>query len=198
MVTPYRVKAPVLDGQLADWEGVPALKLGEASQPEAELRSAYDPQNLYLALTIPKFEATEAKESGLSDEIQIGMARRLTDTDFGSDLLRLGFNSDEREARDRTPGHRIEAPTPGTKSICRTESGRTTYELAVPLRLLKGLKAGEGSRLILDLSFPAPENVGETDEPSGPNVNTFSYRVRYGSDSLVPVYFVELSLQRKR
>jgi hypothetical protein len=67
-----------------------------------------------------------------------------------------------------------------------------------PLRLLKSLKAGEGSRLVLDLSFPAPENVAEAMEPPEPNVNTFSYRVRYGSDSLVPVHFVELNLQRKR
>jgi hypothetical protein len=195
--TPYRVKAPVLDGKLLDWEGIPALKLGEDSQPEAELRSCYDARNLYLALTVPKFEADEAKESGFSDEIQMGMARRLGDTDFGGDLLRLGFNSDAKEARDRTPGRKAEAAIPGAKSVCRTEELRTTYEIGMPLRLLKGLKAGEGSRLILDLSFPVPEQGAENKEPSEPSVNTFSYRIRYGSDSLVPVYFVELNLQRK-
>ena len=198
MRTPYRPTAPVLDGRLSDWEGVPALKLGEGSQPEAELRSSYDPQNLYLALSVPTFEDDEAKESGFSDEVQIGMARRLSDTDFGGDLLRLGFNSDTQEARDRTPGRKREAAIPGAKSVCRTGDLRTTYEIALPLRLLRSLKAGEGSRLVLDLSFPVPEHETETKELSEPGVNTFSYRIRYGSDSLVPVYFVELNLERKQ
>jgi hypothetical protein len=87
---------------------------------------------------------------------------------------------------------------PGTRSVGRTEGMLTTYEITVPLWLLKSLKAGEGGRFILDLSFPAPEDTAETTEPSEPNVNTFSYRVRYGSDSLVPIYFVELNLERKR
>ena len=196
--TPYRATAPVLDGKLGDWGQVPVLKLGKGSQPEAELRSSYDAQNLYLAITVPKFEAGEAKESGFSDEVQVGMARRLSDTDFGGDLVRLGFNSDSLEANDRTPGRKVEVTIPGTRSVGRTEGLRTTYEITVPLRLLKSLKVGEGGRFILDLSFPAPEDTAETTEPSEPNVNTFSYRVRYGSDSLVPIYFVELNLERKR
>jgi hypothetical protein len=60
------------------------------------------------------------------------------------------------------------------------------------------LKPSEGGRLVLDLSFPPPEKTAETMEPPEPNVNAFSYRVRYGSDSLVPVHFVELNFQRKR
>jgi hypothetical protein len=198
MSTPYRVAAPIMDGKLSDWEGVPALKLGGSSPLDAELRSSYDGQSLYLALTVPKFEADEAKESGFSDEVQIGMARRLSDTDFGRDLLRLGFNSDTPEPRDRTPGRKAETVVSGAKSVCRTEGLRTTYEIALPLRLLKSLKAGEDSRLVLDLSFPAPEGEAETKEPPEPSVNTFSYRIRYGNDSLVPVYFVELNLERKR
>jgi hypothetical protein len=196
-ITPYRRTVPVMDGKLSDWEGVPALKLGESSPPDAELRSCYNGQSLYLALTVPKFEADEAKESGFSDEVQIGMARRLSDTDFGGDLLRLGFNSDTQEARDRTPGRKREAAVLGAKSVCRTEGQRTTYEIALPLRLLKGLKAGEGSRLVLDVAFPLPTGDSETKEAPEPKVNTFAYRIRYGSDSLVPVYFVELNLQRK-
>jgi hypothetical protein len=198
MSTPYRVTAPVLDGKLSDWEGVPVLKLGGSPQPEAELRSSYDEQNLYLALTVPEFEVDEAKESGFSDEVQFGMARRLSDNDFGGDLLRLGFNSDTPEARDRTPGRKPEAGVPGAKSACRTEDRRTTYEIAMPLRLLKSLKAGEGSRLVLDLAFATPEGGSEAKVPTEPNLNSFSYRIRYGSDSLVPVYFVELNLERKR
>lgn len=198
MNTPWRETAPDLDGRLTDWAGVPALKLGEGSPPEAELRSGYDAQNLYLALTVPAFDATEATESGFSDEVQIGMARRLSDTDFGSDLLRLGLNSDTSEIRDRTPGLQTRAVLPGAKSVCRTEGHQTTYEMAIPLRLLKNLKAGAGSRLMLDLSFPVPDGGAGTKEPADPGANTFSYRIRYGSDSLVPVHFVEVNLERKR
>jgi hypothetical protein len=195
--TPYRVKAPVLDGKLADWEGVPLLALGGGADPEAELRSSYDGQNLYLALTVPKCDPDEVKELGISDEIQIGMARSVGNTGFGGDLLRLGFNSDAREAKDRTPGRKTVAVVRGVKSVWRTEGSQTTYEISLPLRLLKDLKVGEGSRLMLDLAFPVPEGGG-AQEPAEPGINTFSYRVRYGSDSLVPVYFVELALQRKR
>lgn len=195
--TPWRETAPALDGQLADWSGAPVLKLGGGSLP-AELRSGYDAQNLYLALTVPTVDTTEAKELGFSDEVQIGMARRLSDTDFGSDLLRLGLNSDTSEARDRTPGPKTGAGFPGAKSVCRKTGPQTIYELAIPLRLLKSLKAGAGSRLVLDLSFPAPDGGTGTKESPDPGVNTLSYRIRYGSDSLVPVYFVELNLARQR
>jgi len=196
--TPFRGTAPVLDGTLADWGWVPLLKLGGGSQPEAELRSCYDAQNLYLALTVPKGDADEAKESGFSDEVQIGMARRLGNSDFGGDFLRLGFNSDAPVARDRTPGRKAEAAIPGAKSVCRSDDRRTTYEIGLPLRLLKVPKAGESRRLVLDLSFPVPEPGAATQETPEPAVNSFSYRVRYGSDSLVPVYFVELNLERKQ
>jgi Calcineurin-like phosphoesterase len=196
--TPWRETAPVLDGRLADWSSVPALKLDEGSAPGAELRSGYDAQNLYLALTVPAFETAEARELGFSDEVQIGMARRWSDTDFGSDLLRLGFNSGTPEAVDRTPGPKTGAVLPGAKSVCRTEGQQTTYEITIPLRLLKNLKAGAGSRLVLDLSFPVPDSGTGTKEPPDPGVNTFSYRIRYGSDSLVPVHFVELNLERQR
>ncbi len=196
--TPWFATAPALDGQLADWAGTPALKLGEGSPPAAKLQSGYDAQNLYLALTVPAFDAAEAKELGFSDEVQIGMARRLNNTDFGSDLLRLGLNSDTSEARDRTPGPKTGAVLPGAKSVCRTSGHQTTYEMAIPLRLLKNLKAGAGSRLMLDLSFPAPDGEAGTGETLDPGVNTLSYRIRYGSDSLVPVHFVELNLGRQR
>lgn len=196
--TPWRETAPVLDGRLADWSNVPALELDEGSAPGAALQSGYDAQNLYLALTVPAFETAEAKELGFSDEVQIGMARRLSDTDFSSDLLRLGFNSGTPEAVDRTPGPKTGAVLPGAKSVCRTEGQQTIYEITIPLRLLKNLKAGAGSRLVLDLSFPVPGSGTGTNEPPDPGVNTFSYRIRYGSDSLVPVHFVELNLERQR
>jgi hypothetical protein len=187
-----------VDGQLADWGGIAPLDLHEGSQPGGDLRTAFDGQNLYLAFTVPTFDITEAKQSGFTDEVQIGLARRMSDTDFGSDLLRLGLNRDRPQVWDRTPGHDPAATLPGVERGCRTEAARTTYEIAIPLRLLKKLKAGAGSRLILDLSFPVPDRGTQSQEPSEPSLNTFAYRVRYGSDSLLPVYFVGLNLERKR
>ncbi len=65
----------------------------------------------------------------------------------------------------------------------------------MPFRLLRRLKPEAEGRLIMDLSFPAPDDDGE--QASDPKVNTFAYRVRYGNDSLLPVYFVELKLEKK-
>jgi hypothetical protein len=195
--TPYSATTTALDGLLTDWEGNPSLKLGEGSPPAGELRSRYDSQNLYLALTVLKFDAGEAKELGFSDEVQIGMARRLNDTDFGGDLLRLGCNSESREVKDRTPGSETGSVLAGALCACRTEGQLTSYELVVPLRLLKNLRTGAGSRLVLDLSFPAPDNGSGAEASAAPGVNTLSSRIRYGSDSLVPVYFVGLNFERK-
>jgi hypothetical protein len=192
--TPFRPAAPVLDGKLSDWTEIPSLKLGAASRPDAELRTCYDAQALYLAVTVPRTDTAEAKELGFSDELQIGFARRLSATDFGGDLLRLGFNCEACEVLNRTPGRDSEATVPGARMVCGTQDGRAVYEISIPLRLLKGLRTGPGNHLILDLSFPVPEPAEKTPEP---DVNTFSYRVRYGSDALVPVYFVELALAKK-
>ena len=196
MSIPWREAAPTMDGKPADWTGIPALKLGHGQAPDAELRGAYDAQNLYLALTVPKVDTDEAKETGFADEVQIGMSRSVSDTDFGSDLLRIGLNSDRAEASDRTPGTKPGTMLTGTKTTRLSDHGQTTYETAIPLRLLKKLKVGFNNRLILDLSFPVPDDRTPTHEPAAPNANTMSYRIRYGSDSLVPVYFVELNLER--
>jgi hypothetical protein len=194
MQTPHRDRSPVLDGILSDWAGVPALKLGEGSRSKAELRSCYDAQCLYLAFSVPSIEDDETKELGFSDELQIGLARPLSATEFSGDLLRLGCNPGSTEPKDRTPGHNPAVPLAGCKSISRKVGQQTFYEIAVPLRLLKTLKPSPGGRVILDLSFPVPELEPEEKEP---DINTFSYRVRYGSDSLVPVYYVELNLGRQ-
>ncbi len=192
------LSTPHRDGPNADGGWGPALKLGEGSALAAELRSGYDATNLYLKLTVPKCDAGEAKELGFSDEVQIGLARRLNAEAFGSDLLRLGWNADVQEARDRTPGPKPGAILSGTTSICRSEGQRTTYEMAIPLRLLKKLNVAAGSRLIVDVSFPVPEAAASASAVAAPPVNTFSFRVRYGIDSLAPVYFVELNFGPKR
>jgi len=195
--TPYRGTAPILDGTLSDWEGVPVLKLGEGARSRAELRSCYDAQSLYLAFSVPAIEDDEVKELGFSDELQIGLARPLSATEFGGDLLRFGCNPGSTEPKDRTPGHNPAVPLSGCKSISRRVGQQTSYEIAVPLRLLKSLKPAAGGRIILDLSFPVPE-VEPEEKSLEPDINTFSYRVRYGSDSLVPVYYVQLNLEHIR
>lgn len=191
VTTPFRTTLARLDGDLSDWGDTPVLKLQDRGQERAELRSFYNRETLCLALCVPAVDPGEARELGFSDELQIGIARPVNETDFGADLLRLGFDSNSTEARDRTPGHAANVALPGTKSIGRTRNGQNIYEIAVPLRLLKGLKPGSGKRMLLDVSFPLPEPGGE-EQIIEPKANTLSYRVRYGSDSLVPVYFIQL------
>jgi calcineurin-like phosphoesterase family protein len=197
IAAPYRRAALGRKGQLADWEGVPSLKLGQSPKLGAELRASYDAANLYLAVDVPLAKSEEEEELGFPDDLQIGFARRLSNTDFGADLLRLGLSSTTAEAQNRTAGRKFEGPVPGVTSTCRTEGGRTSYEIAIPLRLLKHPKAGTEDRLILDLCFALPDGGADATEPADPTVNTFAYRVRYGNDSLVPVHFIELTLERK-
>ena len=196
--TPYRRAPPVLDGELADWKGVPPLRLAREARWGAELRTCHDGATLFLAVVVPVVKAEEGEELGFKDDLQIGLARRLSDTDFGADFLRLGFSRGTQEVRNRTAGRKKEQAVPGVSYVCRAEGERTGYEIAVPLRLIKGLKPGAEGRLILDLSFPAPDGGESAPEPPDPTANTFAYRVRYGNDSLIPVDFVELRLERNR
>jgi hypothetical protein len=194
---PYQRSAPVLDGQLADWEGIPLLKLGQEPTLGGELRTCYDAAMLYVAVTVPTAKSEEEEELGFKDDLQIGMAHRANDKDFGPDFLRLGFSCAAREAWNRTAGRKAEGVVRGVKCFSRSQGGRTRYEIAVPRRLLQGLKPAPQDHLILDLSFPLPDGGVNTPEPEDPGANTFAYRVRYGNDSLVPVHFVELTLERK-
>jgi 3',5'-cyclic AMP phosphodiesterase CpdA len=195
---PYRRAKPVLDGQLAGWQGIPVLKLGQELILGAELQTCYDAAMLYVAVTVPNVQAEEEEELGFKDDLQIGMARRISDTDFGPDFLRLGFSSGAREVWSRTAGRKSEGVVAGVKCFSRAQGGRTSYVIAVPLRLLQGLKPDRQDHLILNLSFPLPDGGANTPEPADPGPNTFAYRVRYGNDSLVPVHFVELTLQRRK
>jgi hypothetical protein len=196
--TPFRATTRLLDGEpVSNWQGIPVLKLQQEGQAQAELRSCYDHEALCLAVSVPAFDADEAKELGFSDELQIGIARSVSETEFGGDLLRLGLDSTSREPRDRTPGRRSGVPIPGAKSLVSIGNGHNIYQISIPLRLLKGLKPGPGKRMLVDVSFlvPEPEAQPQTTEPT---VNSLSYRARYGSDSLLPVYFVELNFEPKR
>jgi hypothetical protein len=196
--TPYRRAAPVLDGQLGDWEDNPSVKLGQDPKLAAEIRTCYDRTTLYLAVTVPAVMAAEEEELGFRDDLQIGMAHRLSNADFGADFLRLGFSSTKQEVWNRTAGRKRKGVVAGVRYVCRAQGGRTSYEIAVPLRLVKGVKAGVEGRLILDLSFSVPDGGVDVPEPAEPTANTFAYRVRYGNDSLIPVHFVELTLERKQ
>ncbi len=196
VATAYRRAAPALDGQLIDWDGVPQVHLGQGSKRDPQLRTCYDGENLYLAVTVPAIPAATEQEFGLADDLQLGMARPLNATDFGGDFIRLGFSSKALGARNRMPGTGAGTTVPGVQSACATEGDRTSYEIAVPFRLLKHLRTGGQRRLILNLSFPVPDTA--TDEEAEPALNSFSYQVRYGSGSLVPVRFVELTLEPKR
>jgi len=192
--SPYQ-KVGLLSSQRTGFQSAPALKLGEDGPTQAELRTFHDARDLHLSLTVPTFDAEESKELGFTDEVQIGVARRLSATDFGRVALRLGINSDTKMATERTPNRPTGNPIKGTKTTARKESTNTVYELTVPLKVLKKLGIGAVSRFVIDLSFPSPDEE-ETTGPSDPKINTMSYRIRYGSDSLVPVHFVELNLSR--
>ncbi len=198
--TPYRVRPPVLDGQLEDWGDIPLSRLGESTKPGAEVRAAHDGENLYLAVTVPTVANATDEESGFHDDLQVGISGRLSEGDFGGDVIRLGFTrvGQTVEVRDRTPGRKQGTSVPGAKSACRTKGDLANFEIAVPYRLLKPAKTGDESRLILDLSFPVPEEAPGVREPTDPIPNSFSYQVRYGSDSLIPVHFVALVLERRK
>jgi hypothetical protein len=74
----------------------------------------------------------------------------------------------------------------------------TTYEIIVPAVLLKRLKAKEGGRLVLNLSYFVPEGESRAPSTTEPSPNSFSYQVRFGGgDALTPVHFIELLLERK-
>jgi hypothetical protein len=195
--SPYRRTAPVLDGRLAEWEGVPSLRLGREPSQAAEIRACNDSTMLYLAVVVPEVKVEEDEELGFRDDLQVGMAVRQGQKEFGADFLRLGLSDAVSSAWNRTAGQRGDAVVSSVKSACRVRDGRKTYEVGVPLRLLKGLKAGSETRLVLDVSFQVPDSGASAADPSDPSVNTMAYRVRYGNDSLVPVYFVELTLEPK-
>ena len=197
MRVPYRQRAPDLDGRLTDWEGVPFLALG-GSRLEPELRARHDGRNLYLAITVPAAQLDDDDEIVFSDDLQVGFAERLDDVDFAGDSLRLGLSRSSRKATDRNPGKKKISTVPGVTSVCRTEGVRSSYEIAVPIRLLKGVNRDKEGRLVLNLSYPVPDLGPETEEPAAPRENSFSYQVRYGGASLVPVHFVELALERKK
>jgi hypothetical protein len=194
--TPFRANPPPLDGNPSYWEGVPVFKLRNGPRSQTELRSCHDARMLYLLFCIPAFDSAEAKELGFADELQIGMSRPLGESEFGADLLRLGFNSGSTQPKDRTPGHQPDTAIQGAKCVASAIDALTCYEIAIPLHLLGNLKPRSGTRIILDLSFLVPEPESEAAGPPSPN--TLSYRVRYGNDSLVSVHFLELNLEGNR
>ncbi len=191
--SPFRRSPPQLDGDLQEWGQAATLTLNQGSSIQAEVRSCYGRENLYFAITVP---TVVPQEDASSDDLQIGIARRLSETAFGSDFLRLGFNHGSAEARNRTPSQKRAAVVPGVRSASRRTAEQTLFEIAIPLRLLRHIRPDAENRPVVDLSYRVPANGHPDSEPANPRVNSFSYRVRYGVDALVPVYFVELNLGR--
>jgi hypothetical protein len=198
----YDRAAPDLDGDFRDWIGCQRLDLCGGTEPGAQLLCRQDRENLYLALAIPTLRPEERQEeeeeAAQPDALQIGLARRLSPTDFGGDFLRFGFNPDSNDARNRTPGRKAESIVPGVRVARRVDHQQTNYEIGVPLRLLRHMKSGGSDRLILNLSFPVPDRKILESDLAKNEPTLFSYYVRYGSADLAPVRFVELELGRNR
>lgn len=190
--SPFRRSAPRLDGDFTDWGQAAILTLDQASL-QAQVRSCYDRQNLYLAIAVP---TVVAEEDASSDDLQLGIARRLNESAFGGDFLRMGFNHGSAEARNRAPRQKHAAIVPGVRCSSLRTAERTQFEIAVPLRLLRHIGPGAENRPVIDLSYRVPANGHPDADPAEPRVNSFSYRVRYGVDALVPVHFIELTLGR--
>ncbi len=193
VATPYIANGARPGGELE--ERLPVTTLGAGSGAEVQIATGHNEQYLHLALTLPKVKPSQdyEDEDTPADDLQIGLARRLSRTDFTGDFLRLGFSAQSSQALDRTPGHRPGVMVPGVKCATRTTDERAHYQIEIPFRILRHPKA---DGLVMDVSFPAPES--ENAPGAEPRVNTFSYRVRYGNDSLFPVYFVELELEQKK
>jgi hypothetical protein len=184
--------APSIDGLLTDWQGIPKLRLGGRPGASAEIQTAHDGENFYLAVKVPSEKRSEAEESAFPDGLQIGFARRLGATEFTSDFLRLGLSAEGHEAKNRTPGHKGDGTVTGIRVAHSSDGGDTVYELGIPLRPLKPSRPGREGGLILNLSFPVVEAEAGGAEGLEPAANTFQYQVRYGSAELVPVYFLEV------
>jgi|GEM_PF-642759 len=191
---PYKPEGLVLDGKLSEWTQIPSLTLGNNPAAPTQVQALHDRENLYLAVTLPRRSGDAAgAEEAFPDDLLIGIAARVNESEFGRDLIRLGFSRQgtSTEVHDRPPSQKPETRAPGVRAASRLVADRITFEAAIPLKL-----AGK-TRLVLSLSAPVAERAADTSESEDLNRNTFAYQVRYGGDSLIPLYFVELVLERK-
>ena len=144
----------------------------------------------------------EEEAEASADDLLIGLAVRLNDTDFAGDKLRLGLTQEglNTVVRDRTPGH-----SPGTvvkefKAVGRRQDDRIIFEAAIPRSLISRVRGAVEDRLVLSLSFPSAAAPAEQIAPEarGSDRNSFAYQVRFGGDALIPIYFVELQFESNR
>jgi hypothetical protein len=189
LAAPFRAKAPILDGRLDDWAGVPVLKLAGERGAEAELSACHDGQRLYLLASVPDLQVSTGSEGGIpafQDAFQIGFSERIGASEFAVDELRLGLSRVKTLVviKDRTPGARSGPAGSGSvadvAAVCRLIGGRTIYEIAIPAKRLKLFESEGGRKLVLNASFWEPES----EEVSG--------------EGLLPVHFIELVLGRRR
>jgi hypothetical protein len=199
---PFLAAPLTLDGSLPEWTLAPALGGAVSMKAGLEVRALHDRDTLYLAVSVPKPDQVaqvEEEEEAFPDDLLIGIAGRVHETEFGRDLIRLGFtrNGSKTEVHDRTPGQKPDSLAPAVRAASRPEAGRLTFEAAIPMKLLTPLKSAGRTHLVLSLSAPVPKDGSEINEPDSPKRNSFAYQVRYGGDTLVPVQFVELTLEGK-
>ena len=197
---PFKPQPLVLDGKLLEWTQAPSLTLGNKAAAPTQVQAVHDRENLYLAVTSTRYSGdAEGAEDAFPDDLIVGIATRVNESEFGRDLIRLGFScrGTSTEVHDRTPGQKPDTRVPGVKAVSRLVDDRITFEAAIPLGRLAPLKPAGNTRLVLSLSAAVGESAPDASESAGLSRNTFSYQVRYGGDSLVPLHFVELVFERK-
>jgi hypothetical protein len=200
---PFVPEKLVLDGNIPEWTNVPALDLGSTPAARTRLQVSHDRDNLYLAVTAPRSAALpkeEEEEEAFPDDLQIGIAARVNASEFGRDLVRLGFSrrGTRTEVHDRIPGKQPDIPFPGVKAASAQALGQITFEAAIPLRLLASANPIGKTRFVLSLSVPVTEGPPGAAPAATAPPNTFAYQVRYGGNALVPLYFVDLVLEQKQ
>jgi len=198
---PFYAGAAEPDGDLSDWAAVPIVVLGAAPNARIEVQAQHTREALRLAITAP-IRTTEAaeEEEAFPDDLVVGIAGRLNQTEFSRDLLRVGFTQQGRatQVRDRTPGQRPETPMPGVRAASHVEGNRRAFELVVPHKLLAGIRSAGKNHLVVSVSAPVEPIAAALGENGAPPRNSFAYQVRYGGDTLIPVYFIDVLLEPRR
>ena len=202
LAVPFKTQALALDGKLTEWTQIPVLALNHGPRAPALVQALHDRENLYLAITAAQRTVKageEEAEEAFPDDLVLGLAVRANESEFGRDLIRLGFtrSGSTTEVRDRTPGQKPETRVPLVKAASRLVGGRITFEAAIPLKLLGPLKSPGQTHFVMSLSAPVADATTTSGAAEEFAPNTFAYQVRYGGDSLIPLHFVELVLERK-
>jgi hypothetical protein len=181
------------------WTNITPIQLAASTQPAAEVRAIQTAQTLCLAIKLPPTQPKAIEDTTFQDDLQLGFALRRTGSDFGPDLIRFGLEASglQVQINDRTPGRPAAERTHGIRSFLNNQAGAKTYLVSVPMKLLRPNRIAANNHLIMNLAFPIDDDEETPQSLSAPEANSFAYQVRYGSDGLVPVHYVELIPDRK-